>query len=358
MVGGAVMSILSIAIADAKTYASSIELRLSYISQGVMTCTISENLLVMSTSGKNEHKTKTLNFHLFKLYPDYNVHFIGYNNDLIGSHLYTKKEMRQFPEHKYKRNNILEYNALNYNRLLEDFSIGHKELLSNNLSFSSDFIKSSSGKNYGIIPTSYGYYVGKCQDGKPLVTHAYHYFDNNNSFFLGTVKDGRRTGEGINYEYENTNNSRNLIRITKGIWDYGSLNGYVEQQDLKNHTFFCGNFKNGYKVGKGVLIDSTNNLQLIGEWKTLYGGFEYLSGLVEEKTLNGDLLYCGAYKWGKRHGYGTEKSMNGNQYKGFWKKGKRHGKGIAYIKIDYNRYNAYREKWKKGQLKKQVKYEK
>lgn len=357
---GATISLLAILIAESKTYAYSIESDLSYITRGCMECTLTEHKLAISTNGRKEDKYKSLRFNLFKLYPDDEIRFIGYNNELVGNHKFTKKEAKEHPEYKFKKDSILAYNTTSYKNLINEFSSSHGDMSEDDKSnIIQSFSDASSGDNYGVIPTSYGYYYGKVKDGIPLEEPTHHKFIHNNivSDFFGVVKNGRREGEGINYAYSVLDSTSNLFKITKGTWEDGDLSGYVEMWNLNQHTLFKGLYKDDHREGEGVLIDSIHNIQWIGSWSVLFGGYENLAGTVEERDLDGGLIYRGEYWYGKRHGQGIEYSPNGNKYEGYWRHGEKHKEGISYISDENGNVQRYNEVWKKGKLVKQEKYE-
>lgn len=385
-VAGLLTAIISTIVAESKSYAYAIEMQLKHPLQGAMECTLTEDMLIISTSGQNEHKVKTLKMNLYRLYPDCDIRFVGVNNQLVGSHHYSLKEAKCFPEYKINKKMTLTHNISCYERLLSSLNNKAIELPEDSRDKLNDMTSSlrsaSSGIIYGTLPTNYGYYIGDIQDGKPMLKQAKHYFTktshqntvfwsaikqtscfiaipmamNNHQIsygtFLGVVKNGYRLGEGTNYEYSvSDNNSNKLVSFTHGVWDKNGLNGFAEYHDIINHQSFQGLFKYNYRKGHGVLVDSIKNVKYCGVWSTLYGGYEYLSGHVEERTLQGDLIYDGNYKWNKRHGFGIETSLNGNSYAGYWKKGMKHGKGTSFINSGPSaELGKYKEVWKKGTL--------
>ena len=285
---------------------------------------------------------------MLKIYPDYDIRFIGYNNWLVGSHTFTKKEAKTYPEYKYKKQRILLHNTESYNRLVR--------LLVNSHANSSDrvkthvngnyneFLVANSGITFGATPTSYGFYFGKLFKGKPLPVQAEHFFKKDNSQYIGIVKDNKRFGKGYNNEYSN---GSVLVRRTIGTWEDGKLSGYAEQDNYLLHQHFEGFFSNGHKNGWGILTDTSNNICYEGIWKN-----NYLNGTVEVRDLQGNNFFNGKYKNNEKNGFGIEQCENGSVFKGNWKNGLKHGKGVLK---ESDSEEIYKETWKKGELKKRKK---
>ena len=196
----------------------------------------------------------------------------------------------------------------------------------------------------GIIPTLYGQYYGELNNGEPIDKQAEHYFKQEKSLFIGIVKNNKREGEGVNHQY---GDSTEIVRITNGTWMDGKLYGHVKQDDYVRHQHFEGDYSDGHRHGKGILIDTANNIIYEGCWD-LHHREECLNGKVVEKNLNGEILFDGEYKNNHREGKGEEKYWDNSTYVGYWKKGLKHGKGELQIpEINEN----YKQTWKKGVLK-------
>ena len=379
MIGaGLIVGGLSYILATAKTRAYSVAVQLQYVTRGEMECVITETVLetTLDNSSK-ELKNKIFKMRLLKNYPDYDVRFIGYNNQLIGSHTFNIQEAKQLPEYKTKRKNIVAHNKESYKNLFNLFKESHinspVEVRTHVDTISSVFEMANQGVvQECILPTDYGYYIGKTLNGSPVEETAVHIFNKQSanifgvlsgqckngkctytSKYIGAVKNGKRVGEGTNYEYAEDSLSRTLIRETHGTWENDELTGYGEQYDYIHHTCYKGVFGKG---GEGVYTDSVKKVHY-------KGGFEdgKLSGYIVETSFSGTPLFSGKYEKGYRHGEGVEFSPEGNRYEGKWKYGRKNGKGFLYVnnyQYGYIKGSVYCQKWEKDKLIKQKIYEK
>ena len=65
-----------------------------------------------------------------------------------------------------------------------------------------------------------------------------------------------------------------------------------------------------------------------GGWRSVgYCGNGKKEGLGRLIRSDGQILYTGFYRQGKRHGYGEETDIEGEQYKGMWENDRFSGKG-------------------------------
>lgn len=349
MVIGGVMGIIAAILQTAKSYGYSITLQADYTVRGEMECTLTEDVLAYSSAtGITNNKIRQISFKMLKVYPDYDVRFIGYNNWLVSSHSFTNKEAKTYPESKYRGNKILLHNDDSYNQLFESFLKSHKDSPDSVKAYIKnhyeDFRIANSGTTFGTVPTSYGHYYGELKNGDPLETQAKHFFKDENSWFIGIVKDNKRYGSGTNYE---CGDSTELLKKTVGAWDDGKLSGFAVSDDYANHQHFEGYYSKGYRHGKGVLTDTIHNIIYEGYWDDHFGK-DCLNGEVLEKNLDGEIVFSGIYEDNHREGHGTEKYWDGSIYEGSWKNGLKHGDGALQIP-DLN--EIYNQTWKKGILK-------
>jgi hypothetical protein len=63
--------------------------------------------------------------------------------------------------------------------------------------------------------------------------------------------------------------------------------------------------------------------------------------MLDDSGVTG--LYTGYMRNGKRHGKGTIKWSNGQEYNGEWKDDKRHGTGFMSYNMNYSMYDG---EWK------------
>ena len=349
LVGGA-LGIVSAILNTAKSYGYSITFQGDYTVRGEMECTLNEEVLEFSSAtGKSETKIRETKMRMLKLYPDYDVRFIGYNNSLVGSHSFTHKEAKAYAEHKFRGKKILQHNKESYNRLFESFVKSHenspnsvKAYIHNHYD---EFNVANNGNSFGIVPTVYGHYYGDLKDGEPLDKEAKHLFKKGDCLFVGYVKKNKREGQGTNYQF---GDSTEIILTTCGTWVDGKLNGQATQDDYIHHQHFNGFYSDGYRQGKGILTDTVNNIIYEGNWNTRHRK-ECLNGDVVEKNLDGEILFSGKYKDNHREGGGTEHYWDGSTYRGIWKNDLKHGYGVLQIP-DINA--TYSQIWRQGILKK------
>lgn len=335
MAFGAALGIIAALLESARSTGYSIEFEGEYIQKGVMECVLNEDKLNFSTVTGEVTQSKTTPLRMYKIYPDYELRFIGYNNWLVGCHSFTRKEARTFSEYKYRGEKTLIYNKKSYGILKDKFA---------GSDFYDEFVESNEGIVWGAISTEYGFYSGKLKEGIPICDSAVHFFKNENSRFEGVVKDNKRCGSGINYEY---GDSTELIKKTIGTWEDGKLSGYVVSDDYLNHQHFEGNYSDGYRSGNGVLTDTANNIVYEGSWKEHWWQ-DCLNGNVIEKNLDGEVLFIGEYEDNHREGHGREKYWDGSIYEGTWKNGLKDGNGVLQIpEISV----SYKQTWKNGILK-------
>jgi hypothetical protein len=113
------------------------------------------------------------------------------------------------------------------------------------------------------------------------------------------------------------------------------LDGYGIYFDGKKDRGYLGQYKKGYKHGKGIRVSSEGN-KFIGEYKKaewVYGSYKYSTGSE----------YIGEFKDGEFHGNGIYKSADRYIYEGEFKKGNFHGKGKK-VNFDESIYEGEFEK--------------
>lgn len=136
------------------------------------------------------------------------------------------------------------------------------------------------------------------------------------STFEGTIKRGRKEGNGIYTQNEEFQYSGDWVNDTyhgKGIWKTAQPGETQIQQ-------YVGDFRNGIMTGSAVISYSNG---CVYRGKVVNG---HRSG---QGTLENDhhIMYNGNWANNKYHGYGTRYYEGGESYIGYFKHGKRNGRG-------------------------------
>ena len=173
------------------------------------------------------------------------------------------------------------------------------------------------------------------------------------SKYCGTFKDGKKNGEGIEYVYNNIDNTciRMIATWKDNTLKHGEISQYSEDFVLIR-KMYKGDFNEDKQYhGSGVIFHSNGKIKYEGEFQNnnmegkgkLYfdnGQIKYKGRFTDNEfhdqygVLYNDMnqvIYEGAFENGKRCGTGTEfiyQSMTKTiKYKGIWKNDMYHGKG-------------------------------
>ena len=162
------------------------------------------------------------------------------------------------------------------------------------------------------------------------------------SRYYGDFVDGKRHGKGTNYFADGAQYD--------GDFKNGYMNGYGLMVYADGEKY-DGEWADGKRHGQGTHF-YTNGAKYVGEWvnnqKQGKGAFYYVNpqalydgdwhaderhgyGVEEIYTDEGTQRYEGAFKFGKRNGYGKMICADGETYEGEYKEGKRHGRGKCVL---------------------------
>ena len=130
-------------------------------------------------------------------------------------------------------------------------------------------------------------------------------------------KDGQKHGRGKEIFTDG--------EVFEGIYANGKRCGYGVYH-YSNGTRYEGQWENNQKQGKGTYYYSKAIYN--GDW---YADERHGCGVEEIYTDEGTQRYEGAFKFGKRDGYGKMICADGETYEGEYKEGKRHGKGRCVL---------------------------
>lgn len=278
-----------------------------------------------TSSGYKKESVDTLNFRLFKLYPEYNVHFTTTDNELFGSTCYTKSEAQSKDE--YAEILALKdkgyFNRKNYKNLsdkvtqycfsktdedpnmkvmafttLEHFEYGIKglsmeKIIDKNGTFNGWINQKDKKDGFGIFELYSGYkYVGNFKNdkysGKGRLTYP------NGAVYTGNFTDNTCNG--------------------KGLFDYG-------YNVLENGFKYEGDFVKNKFHGEGTMT-TTDGIFFHGTWKN--GNFINGNGHFEDGAFDGNwtTIKVDGKEITVPHGKGTYQKSDGTTVNGQWKKGK------------------------------------
>jgi len=192
---------------------------------------------------------------------------------------------------------------------------------------------------YGVMVYADGEkYEGEWADGKKNGQGTYFY--KNGEKYVGHFVDGKWNGFGT-YTFANGNRVEGEFRdgkqhgrgkeiftdgeVFEGIFANGKRCGYGVYH-YNNGTRYEGQWENNQKQGKGTYYYSKAIYN--GDW---YADERHGYGVEEIYTDEGTQRYEGAFKFGKRDGYGKMICADGETYEGEYKEGKRHGKGRCVL---------------------------
>ena len=289
----------------------------------------------ISISNNNNHFGNDDNYNIYK---NNNI-FINNNNKISNNNnnIYNKI------------NNSANNNIFNNN----NFNISENNNISNSLSLNNSdsgfFLFKNENPSNPQIKSKKPIYFGQLKYGR------YH-GDNcklqypNGDIYEGSFREGLRHGKGklIN---------KNKTYCYEGFWAFDKKNGECKEK-IGEETFY-GNYKNGVRDGKGIIIYN-NNDKFEGNFKDGkrdgYGVFifndnhktykgEFKNNLFEgegEITSENGYYFKGKFLGGLRHGDNCiEKKEGIREYKGSFKRDKMNGKGVYYWYSGENNGDKY-----------------
>ena len=215
----------------------------------------------------------------------------------------------------------------------------------------------------------------KIDNGKYEGEYRYGKFDGHGTFFwsddrkyIGKWEKGKKNGFGIyissneqySYEGEWKNDLKNGIGIVKdhdeiysGIFISDSLVKKEIPINIKDgeaiHIYpngykYDGNFQDGFKHGKGILISDGHTEKYTGEWVYGFRNGEGALALYKSYSSSPYIFYNGEWKNDEKNGKGTEEYANGSKHIGNFINGKIEGDG-TFIFSNNKKCNGY---WKSG----------
>ena len=215
----------------------------------------------------------------------------------------------------------------------------------------------------------------KISDHKYEGEYRFGKFDGHGTFFwsdgskyIGKWKKGKKNGFGIyissneqySYEGEWQNDLKNGIGIIKDHDEISSAifsNDNLVKKEIKidipdgekihiysNGYKYDGNFKDGFKHGKGILISGDNNEKYTGEWKYGFKHGEGSLALYKSHSHLPYIFYDGEWKYDQKNGKGEEEYADGSKHIGNFINDKIEGDG-TFIFSNRDRCKGY---WKDG----------
>jgi hypothetical protein len=128
-----------------------------------------------------------------------------------------------------------------------------------------------------------------------------------------------------------------------------------------NGDYYEGDFRNGLRHGRGVMVEQTGKRRYEGTWvlsqkdgkgvEVFANGDKYIGEYSRDRFHGeGELVtkggvYHGSFKDGLRDGFGIMQFRTNCRYEGFWAKGRMEGKGL-YIWPDSRKYEG---QWENGE---------
>ena len=131
---------------------------------------------------------------------------------------------------------------------------------------------------------------------------------------------------------EMTENDANGKRVYVGGYAGDIKNGFVrngegKEMDGNGNVIYTGEWKNGKRYGEGKEMDESGRIVFVGEW--MNG-----KGKGKEMDEDGKAVYEGEWWNGKRNGSGKEMDASGRVvFVGEWKNGKKNGE---FYELDGN----------------------
>ena len=135
----------------------------------------------------------------------------------------------------------------------------------------------------------------------------------------------------------------------------------IGRLEWSNGDYYEGDFKNGLRHGKGIMVEQNGARKYEGTWvlsqkegkgKEIFANGDRYIGEYSRDRFNGEGelvtrggTYTGSFKDGLRDGFGTMQFRTNCRYEGFWVKGRMNGKGL-YIWPDTRKYEG---QWENGE---------
>lgn len=351
--GAAALSALFAMASVTKETDRTIDLVMTESYDGAMVAVIIESIIENWSDGRHKENHYPYNFMMYKLYPDFDGAFIGYDNQSIG---FRKSSVND--KYQNKRINKAENNKKTYNGLCENTCysyIHYCEKLDNNTerAIRYRFEAANKGSLYGEKTYNDGsQYMGmmyadtKMEHGKGKIIFK------DNGIYEGCFVNGEMNGRG-KYTYPNgrdyiiqnyENNKRNGVYI-EYTGDTIKIESYFEMDKLVGITTIS------YANGDSIFInhDYNGTMKPIEKRKT---NGDYFIGFtdVKGKKMNGvwyeidGTTIENKYKDGEKHGLSTTNKPDGTIIKEHWKNGKKDGK----TKIKNPDGSVSVEYWKDG----------
>ena len=133
------------------------------------------------------------------------------------------------------------------------------------------------------------------------------------------LKNGDRDGIGIKKSDDG--------KISSVIYKNGRLVKQEFKIDMPDgegtHVYpdgskYVGNFQDGFKHGKGTLTWDGNNGKYVGDFKNGFWHGKGTYAVYRADSHLPNLYYDGEWKYGKRHGNGTEEYSDGSKHVGIF----------------------------------------
>ena len=350
--GTALISALIAQASVTKETDRTIDLVMTESYNGAMVAVIIESLYEYWSNGRSKNMHYPYNFMMYKLYPDYDATFIGYDNQSVGN----KKTKAKYDIYRNKKTNKTELNKKAYNNLCENTCysyIHYCEKLDNNTesAIRSRFEAANNGSLYGEKDYKDGSkYLGmmyadtKMENGKGKIIFK------DNGVYEGYFVDGAMHGKG-KYTYPN---GRDYIVQN---FENGKRNGeYIEY--IGDTTKIELHYSNGRITGIGTITDSKGdsifiNYDINTTYKPveiIYNDGDRFIGKSNIKLTKMQGVYYktdgstveGTIKNGEKNGLFVTRKPDGTVIEEHWKNGKKNGKTT----IKYADRNVVVEKWK------------
>ena len=312
--GAALISALIAQSAVSKETDRTIDLFMNETYSGAMVAVIVESIYENWSDGRSKETHHPFNFMMYKLYPDYDAKFLGYDNNMVG----YKALMTNDISYKYKKIDRVEFNKKAYNKLCENTCycyIHYSEKLDNNTesSIRSRFESANKGSLFGEkIYNDGSKYVGmmyadtKIEHGKGTITY----------------KDGG---------------------VFEGYFSNSVLNGKGKYIYPNGRDYIIQNFENGVRNG--------NFIEYVGDTVKMesYYNKGKIVGISTISKITGDSIFI-------NHDYGgkmkpiEKRNHNGDYFLGFSDINGKKMKGVWYITDGTTIVSKYKNGEKHGKL--------
>ena len=319
IVSGLVQLGISLAT-EKKTTEINLALNMQKLFTGCADIKLVHNVFNETKTGYERKSIDSLQFRIYKLYPEDKIFFAGDENELFGYKIFKKNEILQTEEYRHSLalKNQREFNKEAYKKLSEKisnycFSHAAENPAFNDIAYDCRmrFDYATKGLSYRVFETKDGVFegwidlsgkmngIGKCTlyDGTTYIGS----WEKNKYSGNGTITfpDGL-TGETVE---EYTGAFDNNRYHGKGLLRRGAI-------------YYDGEFSNGVFEGSGKLTDANKNVY-VGLWKNdnpVSGTITYTTG----DRYTGQCIYDKNTQQIERHGQGTLEYATGNKISGVW----------------------------------------